>query len=348
MRRKAIATVASMVAAAALAGIAFRVISRAGRRMDLRGKTALVCGGSRGLGRAIALELARRGANVAVCARNEEELDRIRDELAAIGNPVYVAPCDLRFEDDVQQMIAGTELRLGPIDVLVCNAATIEVGPIETMTVRDFDDAMESIWRTSLLPALEGMKRMRTRGHGTIAFITSIGGKIAVPHLAPYVAAKHAQVGLAETLRAELAKDGVHVLNVIPGLMRTGSHVHARYKGDEEKELAWFGAGATTPLVSIDADRAAKRIVSAVARGDSELTFTLPARLALRLHDLVPNLFALAMNVTQRLLPEATPEDGRLREDSGREGVDVIARSPSKRVAALAARSQPLVARHAQ
>lgn len=344
MRFTTMAKVVGAVGLAALAGTAFRTISRAGRRMDLRGKTALVCGGSRGLGRAIALELARRGANVAVCARSEEELDRIRDELAAIGNPIWVAPCDLRFEADVQQMIAGAELRLGPLDVLVCNAATIEVGPIETMSARDFDDAMESIWRTSLLPALEATKRMQPRGRGTIAFITSIGGKIGVPHLAPYVAAKHAQVGLADTLRAELAKDGVHVLNVIPGLMRTGSHVHARFKGDEHKELAWFGAGATAPIVSIDADRAAKRIVRAIARGESELTFTLPARLALRLHDLVPNLFALAMSVTGRLLPEAKPQLQMRREDSGSEGVELLARSTS----GLAARSRPLVARHAQ
>ena len=85
---------------------------------------------------------------------------------------------------------------------------------------------------------------MRARGEGTLAFITSIGGKIGVPHLAPYSSAKFAEVGFAQALRAEVAKDGVHVLTVVPGLMRTGSPTHAQFGGDAEKEYAWFTASA--------------------------------------------------------------------------------------------------------
>lgn len=348
-------SLATIVKGAALALAARelgRTAARWGRGMHVRGKTALVCGASRGLGRAVALELARRGANVAVCARDERDLDHLRAELAAIGGTVFAAPCDLRFEEEVRTFVANVATRLGPIDLLVCNAATIEVGPVETMSARDFDDAMESIWKVALHPTLAVLPDMRERRAGTIAFVTSIGGKIGVPHLAPYCAAKFAEVGLAETLRAELSKDGVHVLTVIPGLMRTGSHVHARFKGDSEKELGWFGASATAPLVSIDADRAARRIIHAIERGDHELVYTLPARLALRLHDLLPTAYAIAMALTARLLPRAPeglrPHERRSREDAGREGVDVMATSGSRAVAAVERRSRPLVARHAQ
>jgi short-subunit dehydrogenase len=348
-------SVASIVKASALLFGACEIAcaaARAGRGLHLRGKTAVVCGASRGLGRAVALELARRGAKLAVCARSETDLDQVRREIASLGAEVYAAPCDLRFEDDVAMFVAGARSRLGPIDLLVCNAATIEVGPVETMTARDFDHAMEAIFETSLHPTLAVLPEMRARRSGTIAFVTSIGGKIGVPHLAPYCAAKFAEVGLAESLRGELSKDHVHVLTVIPGLMRTGSHVHARFKGDSAKELAWFGASATAPLLTIDADRAARRIVRAIERGDHELVYTLPARVAVRLHDLLPTAFAVATRLAGRLLPGAPPPSPARphasREDAGTEGVDVIARSRSKLVAAVAKRSKPLVARHAQ
>lgn len=337
---KGAAVVLAVVEAAAMA-------ARAARRMPLAGKTALVCGASRGLGRAIALELAGRGCRVAICARTERDLERVRAELVDRGATVHAEVCDLRRADQVEALVASVTASLGPIDVLVTTAATISVGPIETMKVGDFDEAMDSIFRTSLNAALAVLPRMRARRRGTIAFITSIGGKIGVPHLAPYSAAKFAGVGLAEALRAESGKDGINVLTVVPGLMRTGSHVHGVFKGDSEKEYGWFGASATAPApMTISAARAARRIVRAIQRGDTELVLTPAAKLAVRTNGIAPGLVGFVMRIAGRLLPRAPslPEAGLLR----REGAELEATSPSKAVAFVHGRGRLLVVDNGQ
>jgi short-subunit dehydrogenase len=173
-----------------------------------------------------------------------------------------------------------------------------------------------------------------------MVFITSIGGKLGVPHLAPYSAAKFAEMGLAEALRAEVAKDGVRVLTVVPGLMRTGSHLQASFHGDPEKELTWFGASATAPLISIDADRAARRIVRAIARGDSRLVFTPTARIAARTHDLAPGLWAGVLSLAASMLPRA-PERSRIDT-----GLGVVRTSRSRPIRFITARSATAARQH--
>jgi short-subunit dehydrogenase len=328
MLRTLLKGAAVVLAAAKVASVA----ARASRGRRVRGKTVLVCGASRGLGRAIALELGRRGARVAICARDALDLDDVRAELIRLGATVHAEACDLRAFDQVETLVANVTAALGPIDVLVANAATISVGPIETMGVEDFDEAMESIFKTSLHAALAVLPRMQSRRTGTIAFITSLGGKIGVPHLVPYSTAKFAEVGLAEGLRAEIAKDGIHVLTVVPGLMRTGAHVHATFKGDSEKEYGWFGASASAPApMTISSTRAARRIVHAIERGDREIILTPAAKLAVRMHGVAPGLLDLVMKLAGRLLPRppALLADGVRR----REGIELEDSSPSKAVA---------------
>jgi short-subunit dehydrogenase len=298
---------------------------------------AVICGGSRGLGRAIAHALAEAGYGVAICARSKDEVDQVRAELERLGVRVHAEVCDLRDEEQASRFIAVAEEVLGPIDVLVANAATISVAPIETRSSTDFDDAMRSIFYTALHPILAAIPRMRDRKRGTIAMVTSIGGFVGMPHLSPYSAAKFATVGLAESLGAELRKDGIHVLTIVPGLMRTGSHVRATYKGNATREYAWFSASAMAPLVSIDADVAAKRIVRAIERKKSRLVLTLPARIAARLHDLLPGVFGLVLEVAGALLPKAPPRpseaEGRVLASTGRRSLR---------------RTRRLAARHAQ
>ena len=329
-------------AALALGKLALSALERR-HGMRLTGKVAVVCGGSRGLGLAIARALARRRCSVAICARTASDLEAARAEIASLGVAVYAEACDLRRRADVDRFLGNVVARLGPIDVLVANAATIAVAPLEALDVRDFHEAMESTFDTALLPAMAVVPSMRSRRAGTIAFITSIGGKIAVPHLAPYSAAKFAAVGLAQGLRSELAKDGVHVLTVVPGLMRTGSPVHASFKGDPVKEYAWFAASANAPLVSIDADRAARRIVRAIERGASEITYTPAARFAARTHDLAPSLWNEALALVARMLPRGA---GETRAREGLEVEDEAARSPV--VAAVRARGRRFAYRHGQ
>ena len=325
------------------------LFGRLRRRQPVRGEVAIVCGASRGLGRAIARELARRGAHVAICARTAQDLEGARRELERFGGGVLAERCDLRRKDDVDSFVAKVDRELGAPTVLVANAATITVGPIESLDAADFDDAFESTFKTALLPALAVLPRMQARRRGTIAFITSIGGKIGVPHLAPYSSAKFAAVGFAEALRAEVAKDGLRVLTVIPGLMRTGSHLHALFKGNSELEYAWFGASATAPLVAIDVDRAARRVVSAIVAGREEIVYTVPARLGRRIHSFVPSLVRTALGLAGRLLPPAPPVPYAEEQESiGTEGRWVELASSSPLVAAIRKRSVPLAAKNAQ
>src|SRR5690606_26305399 len=108
-------------------------------------------------------------------------------------------------------------------DVLVNNAGVIQVGPLEHMRLEDFRETMDVHFYAPLVASLAARPYLADRGGGRIVNITSIGGRLAFPHLSAYNASKHAAVGLSESLRAELMKDGILVTTVIPGLMRTGS-----------------------------------------------------------------------------------------------------------------------------
>ncbi len=137
------------------------------------------------------------------------------------------------------------------------------------------------------------------------------------------------------------------MLNVVPGLMRTGAHVHALVKGDAEKEYAWFGASATAPgPFTIDSVRAAKRVVRAIERGDREIVLTPMAQLAVAMKGLTPGLMSFVMEIAGRLLPRAPAlAGGGVRH---REGIDLEATSPSEGVALVARRGRPLANRNNQ
>jgi len=151
---------------------------------------------------------------------------------------------------------------------------------------------------------------MRIWGGGRIVNISSIGGKIAVPHMAAYSASKFALTGLSDAFRAELARDNIHVTTVAPGMMRTGSHVNAKFKGKHDNEFAWFAASAGAPLISMNADRAARKILAACRRGQPSLTLTFAARGAILGNALFPNLTGYLMKFVNRILPKAGGEKG--------------------------------------
>jgi NAD(P)-dependent dehydrogenase (short-subunit alcohol dehydrogenase family) len=284
---------------------------------DLTGKVALVTGGSRGLGFLVARDLGRLGCKLVICARDEAELARAREDLARDASDVMAIRCDVSDGDDVDRMVRRAEARFGRIDVLVNNAGIIEVGPLDSMSRDDFARAMDVMFWGTLNPTLAVLPGMRERREGRIVNITSIGAKISVPHLLPYGSAKFAALGLSEGLRAELAGSGVSVTSIVPGLMRTGSHLNARFKGDKEKEYAWFSLGATLPLVSMDAERAARQIVAAARGNEAERILSIPAKIVVRLHGLFPGLVTELLGLTNRfLLPETNGD--RSRSEAGR------------------------------
>jgi NAD(P)-dependent dehydrogenase (short-subunit alcohol dehydrogenase family) len=193
--------------------------------------------------------------------------------------------------------------QLGEVDVLVNNAGAIAVGPLETMTLEDYARAMAVHFWGPLYTITEVLPAMRRRRSGRIVNISSIGGKIGVPHLVPYSASKFALAGLSDGLRAELLRHGVRVTTVYPGLMRTGSTARATFKGRHRAEHAWFSISASLPYVSMDAEEAACQILEACRRGDAELVLTGPARAAATVHACMPTLSAGLRALVNRLLP---------------------------------------------
>lgn len=290
------------VAAGLGAWIAWRMLQRS-REVSLRGKVILITGGTRGLGLVLARGLADEGAHIVICARDEKELDRAFDELSAKGGWVMAIPCDVTDRDQVQAMVDAVLQRWGRIDVLINNAGTISVGPVETMTLEDYESAMKTHFWGPLFLIQAVLPGMRERREGRIVNIASIGGKISMPHLVPYNASKFALVGLSEGLRAELAKDGVYITTVCPGLMRTGSPRQAFFKGQHRAEYAWFSISDSLPLVSMSASEAARQIIAACKRGDAEVVLSLPAKMAVTLHDLFPGFAARLLDIVNRLLP---------------------------------------------
>src|SRR6266567_519300 len=160
-----------------------------------------------------------------------------------------------------------------------------------------------------LLDAAQIPPEMRMWGGGRIVNISSTGGKMAVPHLAPYSASKFALTGFSDALRAELARDNICVTTVAPGMMRTGSHVNARFKGKRDVEFAWFAASAGAPLISMNAERAARKILAACRRGQPSLTLTFAARTAILGNALFPNLTGYGMKIVNCFLPKAADKN---------------------------------------
>jgi NAD(P)-dependent dehydrogenase (short-subunit alcohol dehydrogenase family) len=282
--------------------LAYRVY-QASTAYSFAGKTVLITGGTRGLGLVMARRLAREGANLGVCARDPEEVQRAHDDLTRRGARVVARTCDLRYRDSCREFIDEVARHFGAIDVLINNAGIISVGPVETMTLADFYDAMEINYFAAVHTILEVLPQMRERRQGRIVNVTSIGGKISVPHLLPYSASKFALVGLSEGLRAELAKEGIVVTTVCPFLMRTGSPRNASFKSQHHLEYAWFTLSDSIPGIAMDADRAARKILNACRYGQAEVVLSLPGKLAALVHGIAPGLVSDINGWVNRILP---------------------------------------------
>jgi short-subunit dehydrogenase len=203
-------------------------------------------------------------------------------------------------------MVNEVRREYGQIDVLVNNAGVIDVGPLGSHTVDDFRHAMDVMFWGMLHTTLAVIPEMLRRREGRIANITSIGGKVSVPHLVPYSSAKFAAVGFSEGIAAELGSSGIKVTTVVPGLMRTGSHVNAHFKGNHRAEYRWFSLGAANPVTAVDARRAARRVVRAVRRGEAEAVIGLSAKVLALAHGVAPGATVRALSLVNRVLPDDT------------------------------------------
>lgn len=291
------------------ASIAARELRRR-RALDLTNRVVLITGGSRGLGLLMAREAGRLGAHVVIAARDETELLRAQHDLLAQDITASMIVADVATEAQAQRLVSQVIEHHGRLDVLINNAGVIMVGPIDHMNVADFEEAMATHFWGPLHTMLAAIPHMRQRGGGRIVNISSIGGKIGVPHLAPYCASKFALTGVSTSVRTELSRDGILVTTVCPGLMRTGSPFNAWFKGRHRAEFAWFAIADSLPLLSIDGRRAAKQIVNAMRHGRAELIVSWPARLAVVTEAVAPNVLAKMMALVNRMLPAPTGSFG--------------------------------------
>ncbi|MDB5261732.1 MAG: ketoacyl reductase [Adhaeribacter sp.] len=300
-------------------GAAFLGLRALGRRRhayNFKGKVVIITGGSRGLGLVLARRLAKEGAQLAICARNPEELESARQELSRSGARVLAQPCDVRQEDEVNRFVWQVEAHFGRVDVLINNAGVIQAGPLENQDLADFREAMDTHYWGPLYFTLAVLPGMKQRREGRIVNIASIGGKISVPHMVPYSGSKFALVGLSEGLRAELAQYNIPVTTINPWLMRTGSTGHAVVKGQHEKEYAVFTALDSFPLISISAEKSARKIIEACRQGDAELTLSVYGKLAALVHGISPGFITEYFGLMNNILPDPGSNERQTGEES--------------------------------
>jgi NAD(P)-dependent dehydrogenase (short-subunit alcohol dehydrogenase family) len=289
---------------------------------SLKGLSAVVTGGSRGLGLLVADRLLARGCAVTIAARDEEELARARGQLLR-DHPegsVRAVRCDVTDRGQVTALMREAAAAHGGLDVAVANAGIIQVAPLDALGPEDFAAASETIFMGAVHTSLEALPWLRrSPAGGRLGLIGSVGGLVAAPHLLPYSCAKSAVAALAEGLHAELAGSGVSVTAVHPGLMRTGSHLAAEFGGQREKEFGWFSAAAGSPLLSMDARRAAERVVSSLERRRIRVVLTPAARAADLGHGVAPRLTARVGALAARALPTAPPDGEAAAQAAGRD-----------------------------
>jgi short-subunit dehydrogenase len=308
------------------AGLLTQNLLRLLRTIDLSGKVVVITGGSRGLGLATAEAFAKQGAYLVLCARDEQELSMARHKLIEIGAEVLTIVCDVTKPQEAAVLVETAIANYGQIDILVNNAGIITVGPLQTLTRADFEEAMNIMFWGMYNMTMAVLPQMKERKAGRIVNITSIGGKVSVPHLLPYTSAKFATIGFSEGLRAELLRDNIYVTTVVPGLMSTGSHYHTFMKGNLQRiEFTLFTLLDTLPVTSTSIRHAAQAIVKATKQGRSELIITLQAQFMARVHGLLPGLVSEIMGLTNLLLP--TKNASGTERHTGRASETALTRS---------------------
>ena len=308
------------------AGLVGGVVAWSRRRnaTRLNGRVAWITGGSRGLGLEIARVLLAHDVRVVLSARDASALERACGQLDAEDHALMALPCDVTDLGSVTRASAQIVERFGGIDLLFNCAGIIQVSPLELLTDEDFASAMHTHFWGPLRTMNAVSKIMRQQGRGgRIVNIASMGGVVAMPHMAAYCASKFALVGLSDAYRAELAPHDIHVLTVCPGMMRTGSHINATFKGAHAHEYAWFSGSNGVPGLSISAARAARAIVDACAQGRNRLDLSAPAHAGRLAQAIAPDLLAQVMKWVARGLPNVPQKLGQeilLKGSQARDG----------------------------
>ncbi|TGC08903.1 NAD(P)-dependent oxidoreductase [Methanolobus halotolerans] len=188
--------------------------------MELEGQTAIVTGGGRGIGRATCLALARKGANIIVTARSQDEIEEVRKMVEDMGSKSLAVAADLREESDIRSMVTKSIEHFGTIDILVNNAGVAVRKPLTETSAEEYDTVMDVNVRGMFLCMKYVLPHMLREGRGKVINVSSGAGKSGIRQLAVYSASKFAVIGLTESVAQEVSgKIGVHA--VCPGSVDT-------------------------------------------------------------------------------------------------------------------------------
>ena len=189
---------------------------------DLQGKIALVTGSTKGIGRAIASRMAEQGAQVVVSSRNQELCDEVAGEINAAGGTAIGIACNINYKEQLENLVKQTEIQLGSIDILVCNAAINPYfGPSQEISDRAFDKVMHanigSVHKLCqlVIPSMAG------NGGGSVIIVSSIGGLKGSDALGAYAISKAADMQIARNLAVEWGPKNVRINCIAPGIVRT-------------------------------------------------------------------------------------------------------------------------------
>jgi NAD(P)-dependent dehydrogenase (short-subunit alcohol dehydrogenase family) len=331
------------VMALGVAGLSLAVAARRPRSLDLRGRVAVVTGGGRGLGLAITRELLRCGCRLAICGRDGEVIRRCVEELEREGFEVIGKACDASDPEQVQAFVDVVINNYGAVDILVNNAGQCFVGPAAELEPADMQSALRNIFWVQYHPTMALLPHMRNRRFGRIVNITSLAGKLPIPHQSAYTAAKYAATGWSQTLSIELASEGIEVSTITPPPLRNGAPLHVHFNGQREAEFEWFTRVLTSPTTASTAERTARVVASALRRGHRERAVSVMSWLSARAFGVAPNLLSHWLGwMNQKLPASAAPGlTSRMRL-----GEQVVQGSSSPTVQRLAQRARADEARH--
>ena len=189
--------------------------------MDLSGKTAFITGASQGIGKACALELARAGADVVLASRNLERLEKVADEVRAVGPEALVVSLDLANPDAIKPAFARAQEKFSKIDILVNNAGITRDGLVLRMKRADWQEVLDTNLTGAYLCIQAALAGMVKRRYGRIVNITSVVGQSGNPGQANYASSKAGLIGLTKAVAAEVAKRNITVNAVAPGFIAT-------------------------------------------------------------------------------------------------------------------------------
>jgi NAD(P)-dependent dehydrogenase (short-subunit alcohol dehydrogenase family) len=189
--------------------------------MKLEGKTAVITGGGRGIGAAVAEALAEEGVSLVVSARSEDEIESVAAGLRDRGHAAWAVPCDVTDPAQVFGLAETAGERLGPVDILINNAGTAPSAPLKSLSLDVWNHTLAVNATGVFLCTKAFLPGMVERGWGRVVNIASIAGKTGGPYISAYAASKHAVIGFTRSVAAEVATTGVTVNAVCPGYVDT-------------------------------------------------------------------------------------------------------------------------------